>query len=66
MAWALYTFPRLVHEALSRRPDVLHLYADILKGRTTYKSLVVTMRDRLQNFIARAIRDRAASALNLR
>src|SRR5213593_2719148 len=64
MAWALYTFPRLVHEALSRRPDVLHLYADILKGRTTYKSLVATMRDRLQSFIARAIRDRAASAFS--
>ena len=64
MAWALYTFPRLVHEALSRRPDVLHLYADILKGRTTYKSLVATMRNRLQSFIARAIRDRAASAFS--
>src|SRR5881296_4721079 len=64
MAWALYTFPRLVHEALSRRPDVLHLYADILKGRTTYKSLVATMRNRLKSFIARAIRDRAASAFS--
>ncbi len=64
MAWALYTFPRLVHEALSRRPDVLYLYADILKGRTTYKSLVATMRDRLQNFIARAIRDRAVSGFS--
>src|SRR6266513_2042176 len=64
MAWALYTFPRLVHDALRRRPDVLHLYADILKGRTTYKSLVATMRDRLQNFIARAVRDTASSAFS--
>src|SRR2546422_551063 len=61
MAWALYTFPRLVHKALSRRPVAFHLYADILKGRTPSKSLEATMGNRLQSFTARATGNRAAS-----
>ncbi len=62
LAWALYTFPRLVHGALRCRPDTVHLYADVLKGHTTYQGLLAALRDRLQNFIARAVRDTAASA----
>lgn len=64
LAWAVYTFPRLVHGVLRRRPDSVHLYADVLKGHLTYQGLLAAMRDRLQNFIARAIRDKAASAFS--
>ncbi len=64
MAWAVYTFPRLVHEALSRRQGVLHLYTDVLKGHATYQGLLAAIRDRLQSFIARAVRDRAASVFS--
>src|SRR5213594_1701230 len=60
IAWVLYTFPRLVHEALRRRPGVLHLYADILKGRATYQGVLAAIRDRLQGFVARAVLDKAA------
>src|SRR5207247_1858898 len=44
MAWTVYTFPRLAHEALRRRPDILHLYADILKGGETYQSFYANAR----------------------
>ena len=64
IAWVLYTFPRLVHEALRRRPGVLHLYADILKGRATYQGVLAAIRDRLQSFVARAVLDKAARAVS--
>jgi len=64
LAWAVYTFPRVVHGALRRRPDSIHLYADVLKGHTTYQGLLAAFRDRLQNFIARAVRDTATSAFS--
>ena len=64
LAWAVYTFPWLVHGALRRRPTTIHLYADVLKGHATYQGLLAAIRDRLQNFIARAVRDTAASAFS--
>ena len=64
LAWVVYTFPRLVHGALSCRPASIHLYADVLKGHATYQGLLAAMRDRLQNFIARAIRDKAAAMIH--
>ncbi len=64
LAWVVYTFPRLAHRALRRRADTIHLLADILKGRSTYQGLLESMRDRLQNFMNRAVRDTAASAFS--
>jgi geranylgeranyl reductase family protein len=64
LAWAVYTFPRLVHGALRRRPTAIHLFADVLKGHATYQGLLAAIRDRLQNFIARAVRDTTASAFS--
>ena len=64
LAWAVYTFPRLVHGALRRRPTTIHLFADVLKGHATYQGLLAAIRDRLQSFIARAVRDTAASAFS--
>ncbi|TAL09852.1 MAG: geranylgeranyl reductase family protein [Nitrospirae bacterium] len=66
LAWAVYTFPLLVHGALRRRPASVHLYADVLKGHTTYQGLLGAIGDRLRNFIARAIREKVASAVTLR
>jgi geranylgeranyl reductase family protein len=64
LAWAVYTFPRLIHGALRRRPGAIDLYADVLKGRATYQGLLAVMGDRLRNFITRAVRDTAASAFS--
>jgi geranylgeranyl reductase family protein len=64
LAWAVYTFPRLAHRALRSRPDTIRLYADILKGQATYQGLLGAMKDRLQNFLARAVCDTAASAFS--
>ena len=55
MAWTLYTFPRLAHEALRRRPDILHLYADILKGRETYQSFYANARARAKESFAQLL-----------
>jgi flavin-dependent dehydrogenase len=60
LAWAVYTFPELAHGALRRRPNSMHLYADVLKGHRTYQGLLAAMGDRLQGFITRAVRGNAA------
>ena len=44
MAWTLYTFPQMAHRTLRRRPELLHLYADVLKGRETYQSFYAKSR----------------------
>lgn len=38
MAWTLYRFPQISHRVIRRRPEILELYADVLKGRETYRS----------------------------
>ena len=44
MAWTLYTFPQIAHRTLRRRPELLHLYADVLKGSETYQSFYAKSR----------------------
>ena len=38
MAWTLYRFPQISHRVIRRRPEILELYAEVLKGRETYRS----------------------------
>ena len=37
IAWILYTFPRVFHRLIRRRPDIVELFYDVLKGRDTYQ-----------------------------
>jgi len=64
MALAVYTFPRAMHQALRRRPDIVRLYCDVLKGRETYQSFFATIRDRVEAFFARLVREKAASVFS--
>jgi len=38
IAWVLYTFPRVFHRIVRRRPDIIQLFYDVLKGVETYQS----------------------------
>jgi len=38
IAWILYTFPRVFHRIVRRRPDIMQLFYDVLKGVETYQS----------------------------
>jgi geranylgeranyl reductase family protein len=38
IAWVLYTFPRVFHRIVRRRPDIIQLFYDVLKGIETYQS----------------------------
>jgi geranylgeranyl reductase family protein len=44
MAWSLYTFPHISHRVIRGRPEILQLYADVLKGRETYGSFYAKAR----------------------
>jgi flavin-dependent dehydrogenase len=41
IAWVLYTFPRVFHRIVRRRPDIIQLFYDVLKGVETYQSFYV-------------------------
>lgn len=38
IAWFLYGFPRVFHRIARRRPQIMQLFYDVLKGRETYQS----------------------------
>ena len=38
IAWMLYTFPRVFHRIVRRRPDIIQLFYGVLKGEETYQS----------------------------
>ena len=64
MAWAVYTFPRIMHQALRRGPEVVRLYYDVLKGRETYQSFFAKIRGKAEAFFARLVREKAASVFS--
>jgi geranylgeranyl reductase family protein len=37
IAWMLYTFPRVFHRIVRRRPDIIELFYQVLQGRDTYE-----------------------------
>jgi geranylgeranyl reductase family protein len=38
IAWVLYTFPRVSHRLIRSRPDIIHFFYDVLKGRESYQT----------------------------
>jgi geranylgeranyl reductase family protein len=52
MARTLYTFPQMAHRILRRRPDLLRLHAEILKGRETYQSFYAKTRAKAKESFA--------------
>src|SRR5436309_11606506 len=57
MAWTLYTFPQMVHRMICRRPELIQLYAEILKGRETYKSFYAKARAKAKDSFAHLLKD---------
>jgi len=41
IAWVLYTFPRVFHRIVRRRPDIIQLFYNVLKGVETYQGFYV-------------------------
>src|SRR5881628_652586 len=57
IAWVLYTFPRLVHRMICRRPELIQLYAEILKGRETYQSFYAKARAKAKDSFTHLLKD---------
>jgi hypothetical protein len=64
MAWAVYSFPRIMHQTLRRRPEVVRLYCDVLKGRETYQSFFAKIREKAEAFFTRLVREKATSVFS--
>jgi len=62
LAEVIYTYPRLCHRLISRYPDVLELYYEVLRGRETYQSFVTKAKGRVKA----SIKDFFRKALTLR
>ncbi len=57
MAWTLYRFPRISHRVIRRRPQILELYADVLKGRETYRSFYAKAQAGAKDSFAHILKD---------
>src|SRR3989442_30207 len=57
MAWTLYTFPQMVHRMICRRPELIQLYAEILKGRETYQSFYAKARAKAKDSFTHLLKD---------
>ena len=59
LAEVIYTYPRLCHRLISRYPDVLEIYYDVLRGRETYQSFVTKAKARvkasIKDFLRKAV-----------
>jgi geranylgeranyl reductase family protein len=62
MAWTLYTFPQMAHRTLRRRLELLHLYADVLKGRETYQSFYAKSRAKAKDSFMQLAKNAGLSA----
>jgi flavin-dependent dehydrogenase len=62
MAWSLYTFPQISHRVIRRRPEMLELYADILKGRETYRSFYAKAKALAADSFGRLVKDACLAA----
>jgi geranylgeranyl reductase family protein len=62
LAQVIYTYPRLCHRLISRYPDVLELYYDVLRGRETYQSFV----PKAKRHVKASIKDFLRQAVSLR
>ena len=57
MAWTLYRFPQISHRVIRRRPGILELYAEVLKGRETYRSFYAKARTGAKDSFAHLLKD---------
>jgi geranylgeranyl reductase family protein len=62
MAWSLYTFPHISHRVIRRRPEMLQLYTDVLKGRETYGSFYAKARAWATDSFADLLKDACLGA----
>lgn len=62
MAWTLYRFPRIAHRVIRRRPEILELYAEVLKGRETYRSFYAKTKAGAADSFARLLKDACLAA----
>ena len=62
MAWTLYRFPQISHRVIRRRPGILELYADVLKGRETYRSFYAKARTGAKDSFAHLLKDACLAA----
>ena len=57
MAWTLYRFPQISHRVIRRRPEILELYAEVLKGRETYQSFYAKAKTGAKDSFAHLLKD---------
>ncbi|MEK6604745.1 MAG: hypothetical protein AABY77_02510, partial [Nitrospirota bacterium] len=62
MAWTLYRFPQISHRVIRRRPGILELYAEVLKGRETYRSFYAKARTGAKDSFAHLLKDACLAA----
>ena len=64
MAWSLYTFSQISHRVIRRRPEILTLYAEVLKGRETYQSFYTKAKEEAAVSFADFLREACLSAFS--
>jgi geranylgeranyl reductase family protein len=52
IAWWLYTFPRISHRFVKRRPDLIQLFFSVLRGQESYESFHVKAKTHLKESVA--------------
>ncbi len=62
MAWTLYRFPQISHRVIRRRPEILELYAEVLKGRETYRSFYAKAKMGAKDSFAHLLKDACLAA----
>jgi geranylgeranyl reductase family protein len=62
MAWTLYRFPQISHRVIRRRPEILELYAEVLKGRETYRSFYAKAKMGAKDSFAHLLEDACLAA----
>lgn len=62
MAWTLYRFPQISHRVIRRRPEILELYAEVLKGRETYRSFSAKAQTGAKDSFAHLLKDACLAA----
>jgi len=62
MAWTLYRFPHISHRLIRRRPGILELYAEVLKGRETYRSFYAKSKAGAKDSFAHILKDACLAA----
>jgi geranylgeranyl reductase family protein len=62
MAQSLYRFPHISHRVMRRRPEMLDLYAEVLKGNETYRSFYAKGRAWAKDSFANLLKEACLAA----